>query len=99
MGVIAAGASEDKPQSGQKHRSGPNFQLLSNDGNQITLSGPPGVVFDVKQDKSAATDPTPISSATNGTVVPGGTLKTGTNYYIANPQHATSGFAVTFSQD
>lgn len=99
MGVIAAGASEDKPQSGQKARSGPNFQLLSNDGNQVTLSSPPGVVYDIKQDKKAASDPTPVHAATNGTVIAGGVLKTGDNYYIANPQHATSGFAVVLSQD
>jgi hypothetical protein len=98
MGVIAAAASETKPLQGQSHRSGFNFQLLTNDGNSITLSSPPGVVFDIKQDVSG-TDPTPVSAATNGSVIPGGTLSTGKNYYIANPQHASSSFAVVLSQD
>jgi len=98
MGVIAASASATKPLQGQSHRSGFNFQLLSNDGNSITLSCPPGVVFDIKQDVTG-TDPTPVSSATNGSVIPGGALAMGKNYYIANPQHASASFAVVLSQD
>ena len=97
MGAIAASASETKPQSGQSHRSGFNFQLLSNNGNTISISSPAGVVFDIKQDVSG-TDPTPVQSATNGSTISGGTLKTGANYYIANPQHASDSFAVTLSQ-
>jgi hypothetical protein len=97
MGVIAAAASETGPLSGQDHRSGFNFALLSSNNGSITLSAPQGVVFDIKQDVTG-TDPTPVSAATNGTVVPGGTLTTGRNYYIANPKHATASFAVVLNQ-
>jgi uncharacterized protein YgiM (DUF1202 family) len=95
--IIAASASEAKPQSGQKHRSGFNFQLLSSNGNSITLSSPAGVVYDIKQDVTG-TDPTPVQNATNGTVITQGTLVTGKNYYIANPQHANENFSVTLTQ-
>ncbi len=98
MDVIAAAASETKPQNGQSHRSGFNFQLLHNNGNSIILGAPAGVVFDIKQDVTG-TDPTPVPSATNGTVISGGTLSAGKNYYIANPQHAGVSFAVTLSQE
>lgn len=98
MGVIAASASETKPLQGQSHRSGFNFQLLENDGNSIMLAAPPGVVFDIKQDVTGS-DPTPVKSATNGSIIPGGTLIPGKNYYVANPQHADASFAVTLSQN
>lgn len=97
MGAIAASASETKPLSGQSHRSGFNFQLLQNNGGSITISSPPGVVFDIKQDVTG-TDPTPVQAATNGTVITGGTLSTGKDYYIANPQHASDSFAVVLNQ-
>ncbi|MFI8617095.1 hypothetical protein [Acidovorax sp. Leaf78] len=98
MTVIAAGTSLPKPESGQSHRSGPNFTLISDDGGPITLSLPSGIVFDIKQDISLKEDPTPVKDATNGTVVPGGKLTTGKNYYIANPRNATSNFSVTLNQ-
>ncbi len=97
MGVIAAAASESAPLEGQSARSGYNFQLLGNDGNSITLSSPAGVVFDIQQDVSGH-DPTPVQAATNGSVIPGGTLSAGKNYYIANPQHASTGFSVVLAQ-
>jgi hypothetical protein len=97
MGVIAAAASETGPLSGQSHRSGFNFSLLTDSNGSIVLSAPTGYVFDIKQDVTG-TDPTPVTNATNGTVVPGGKLQTNKNYYIANPQHATASFAVVLSQ-
>jgi len=100
MNVIAAATSASAPLPGQSHRSGPNFQLIANDGGSITLTvtGNPGIVFDVKQDVFG-TDPTPIESATSGRTVPGNTLEVGKNYYIANPKGASGNFSVTFSQD
>lgn len=100
MGIIAAGYSAPSPLSGQKNRSGPNFQLSANNKSTITLNVYPdggGIVFDVKQDVTGS-DPTPISNATNGTKVTGDTLATGKNYYIANPKHASADFVVTFTQ-
>jgi hypothetical protein len=97
MGAIAASASATSPLQGQSHRSGFNFQLLSNNGSTITLSGPQGVVFDIKQDVSG-TDPTPVSKATNGTTVDGSKLEVGKNYYIANPSNAHASFAVVLNQ-
>jgi hypothetical protein len=98
MQVVAAAASETGPLPGQNARSGFNFALLTNNNASITLSAPTGYVFDIKQDVSG-TDPTPVKSATNGTVIPGGTLQTNKNYYIANPQHATAAFAVVLNQE
>jgi hypothetical protein len=98
MQVVAAAASETGPLPGQSHRFGYNFSLLTNNNNSITLSAPGGFVFDIKQDVTG-TDPTPVSNATNGTVVPGGSLVAGRNYYIANPQHATASFAVVLNQE
>ncbi len=97
MGAIAASASATTPLSGQKARSGFNFQLLSNNGSTITLVAPQGVVFDIKEDVSGS-DPTPVSKATNGSTIDGGALKTGKNYYIANPSNAHASFAVELTQ-
>lgn len=97
MTVIAAGVSATGPLPGQSHRSGPNFQLLSNNGQTVSIQAPTGVVFDIKQDVTG-TDPTPVSDASNGTQVGGGVLETGKNYYIANPRHATTSFAVILTQ-
>lgn len=97
MGAIAASASATTPLSGQKARSGFNFQLLSNNGGPITLAAPQGVVFDIKEDVSGS-DPTPISKATNGSTFDGSTLKVGKNYYIANPSNAHASFAVEINQ-
>lgn len=96
--VVGAASSETSPLAGQNNRSGYNFQLLPTaNGSSITLQAPIGYVFDIKQDVTGS-DPTPVRTASNGTVITGGTLTTGKNYYIANPQHATASFAVTLTQ-
>jgi hypothetical protein len=97
MAAIAASASETGPLPGQNNRSGFNFALLTDSNGSIVLSAPTGYVFDIKQDVTGS-DPTPVSNATNGTVIPGGKLQTNKNDYIANPKHATQAFAVVLSQ-
>jgi hypothetical protein len=100
--IVGTASSEAQPQSGQDHRSGYNFQLHPNfeDSKEITLVvDTPGVIFDIKEDIAVLTDPTPATTATNGTKLPAGTLKKGSKYYIANPQHATKDFAVTLTQE
>jgi hypothetical protein len=98
MTAIASAISADKPLSGQDHRSGPNFNLLANNGGNITIVAPQGIVFDIKEDISMHTDPTPVSSATNGTSVSGKTLAMGKNYYIANPKNASGNFTIQLTQ-
>ena len=98
MSVIASVVSAPKPLPGQNNRSSQNFQLVSNDGNQITAGCPGGIVFNIMKDVSWGTDPVVVEDATNETVIPGGKLDTGTNYYIANPKNASSNFNVTLSQ-
>lgn len=98
MSIIAAGVSGVAPEHGQSHRSGPNFQLLRDDNQFIQINCLAGVVFDIKQDKSLATDPTIVANATNGTALSGTDFKTGNNYYIANPKHASDTFVVILTQ-
>ncbi|MBC3873469.1 hypothetical protein [Undibacterium flavidum] len=91
---IAAVASSAGPLTGQKARASNNFTLLN--GGQLVVSAPVGVVFSISQDKSGS-DPTPVSDATNGTVIESGKLSTNTNYYIASPKNAAGNFVVTLS--
>jgi hypothetical protein len=98
MGVIAAGVSAPTVLAGQKDRSGPDFSLLGNNNDQITITCPSGISFDIKQDKGGS-DPTPVAGANNGKIISGNTLPAGNNYYIANPKSATESFAVILSQD
>jgi hypothetical protein len=97
MGIIAAGVSAPTTLSGQKDRSGPDFSLLGNNNDQITITSTTGGNFDIKQDKGGS-DPTPVPNA-NGKIISGNTLPAGNNYYIANPKNATESFSVTLSQD
>jgi hypothetical protein len=105
MGVIAAAASETTHQAGQSNRSGPNFQLLSNNGRFINVVAPAGVTFDIMRDRQGASDPTLVKGAKNGDSISGAKLPVGEdedtiyNYYIANPKNAKESFAVTLSQD
>jgi hypothetical protein len=98
MTTIATAQSETGPLSGQKQRSGGNFTLHSDAGTDITLTTVAGVIFDILVDKPHAPDPSVVRNAGNGFVVRGGTLSTGTNYYIANPKGATAPFTVTLNQ-
>lgn len=91
---IAAVASSAGPLTGQKARASNNFTLLN--GGQLVVTAPAGVVFNISHDKSGSDD-TPVSNATNGTVIESGKLVTSANYYIASPKNATGNFVVTLS--
>ena len=97
MTTIATATSEMNPESGQKHRSGPDFGLSSNSGNNIMVSTVNGVTFDIMEDVSGGKDPTVAGSVTNGATLPGNCLRMGANYYIANPSGAKSSFTVTLT--
>ena len=85
--------SEPAPQNGQKHRSSNHFSTKSlDDGSALTWTCPDGVVFDVKQDKTLATDPTVFSGLTNGSTTE---LVHKSDLYIANPKNADGSFTVT----
>ncbi|WP_396956746.1 hypothetical protein [Nitrosomonas sp.] len=99
MTNFASVASESNSLPGQDHRSSYNFQLLPNNDPQsgFTINSAEGVVFDIKEDVRG-TDPTPVKSVTNGSVIQAGVLKNGNNYYIANPLHAKGNFVVSLNQ-
>jgi hypothetical protein len=101
MVVIASATSEAAPLKGQDNRSGPNFQLVSNDESNITLTvlGETAAAFKIMRDKTVFKDPTIIAQAQNGTTVGGGVLEVGKDYYIANPVNATTAFTVEFTQN
>jgi hypothetical protein len=99
MGVIAAAVSASTPLAGQSDRSGPDFSLLGNNNDQITVTCPPGVTgFDIKQDKGGS-DPTAVKNVRNGLPIAGSALSAGNNYYIASPKGASESFYVILSQD
>lgn len=83
--------SQKEPACGQKNRSSNNFRVVSS-GN-YGISAPNGVTFNVYLDRLGP-DKTIKKGAKSGDVV---SLDPGNNYYIANPQGATTGFNVTFS--
>lgn len=93
--IIASATSSTRPLPGQDHRSGPNFSVMSNSATIRLSCTNPGAVFDIKEDIPMAVDPTPISGASNQSVITGNKLSTGKNYYIANPKNATEDFCVT----
>jgi len=95
--LIGAVASHIDPLKSESHRSSPNFQLLSNNGNTIVVSCAPGISFDIQQDKSG-TDPTIKSGACNGTEIDANKMYASDYYYIADPKGATVNFLVTLSQ-
>lgn len=92
--VIATASSKTRPLPGQDHRSGPNFCVMENCATIRLSCSASGAVFDIKEDIPVAIDPTPISGATNNSVISGSKLSTGKNYYIANPKNATDDFFV-----
>ena len=93
--IIASATSSTRPLPGQDYRSGPNFSVMSNCATIRLSCTNPGAVFDIKEDISRAIDPTPISGASDKSVISGSKLSTGKRYYIANPKNATEDFCVT----
>ena len=88
----ASVTSEPQPQKGQSHRSSGNFSTEECSGNKLQWSCPPGISFDVMQDKSAAHDPTIFEGVTNGTVTD---MYQARSLYVANPRHASANFEVS----
>ena len=97
--LVATVVSNDKPQSGQKHRSSGNFstdsipQGTSYVSFEVTDTANPDIIhFDVMRDKSMGIDPTEYSNAYSGfqsdNVTPHRSL------YIANPKNASGDFTV-----
>jgi hypothetical protein len=88
--TCACVTSESRPQSGQRNRSSGNF---STQGCAASLrwTAPVPIVFDVKQDRSGRSDPTPFSGLTNGVVTVNPNQR---SLYIANPKNATGNFTV-----
>ncbi len=93
--VVDTIVSESKPWSGQKERSSENFSTKGlGKGSHILWSCPEGISFDVKIDKTAATDPVYASGLKNGSITP---YKAEDKMYIANPKNASSKFTVRFT--
>lgn len=94
---IASVTSGPNPSSGQRNRSSGNFSIENLPANSTGLywvvldtSGlnvNSNIVFNVKIDRSAASDPTPFSNLANGSTTP---ITTGRSFYIANPRGANS---------
>jgi hypothetical protein len=94
QGVVGAAVSGAAALTGQKHRSGPNFQMIA--GGALMVECPLGLSFDIMWDKTGG-DATVVTGATAGTKIASGVLTTNINYYIANPENATGSFAVLFA--
>ena len=100
MMPIASAVSAAQPLSGQENRSSNNIQLLSSNGSSITISGPAGEIkFDIAEDVGhGGNDPTLATQVNAGDVIPGGVLKVGVDYYIANPKNANENFVIILNQ-
>lgn len=98
-GATVSGSS---PESGQKHRSGPNFQFLSglpSDGSfTVTIAGTPNpgsVTATLYKDKSGSDEE--IASLSNGSTFDDDKVNSDDDYYIADPSGASEDFVVYFS--
>ena len=89
--ACASVTSEPEPQAGQSERSSGNFSTENCVGKQLKWSCPQGLSFDVKKDRSAASDPTIFSGVANGTIT---TIEKERSLYIANPKNAVENFLV-----
>lgn len=87
--------SEAGPKKGQKERSSDNFSTQNmGEGTSIYWTVPEGVSFDVKIDKTAASDPFYANEITNGSITP---YKSESKMYIANPKGATEKFQIQYT--
>jgi hypothetical protein len=100
-----AAISGSSAESGQKHRSGPNFQFLPNLSDlssdaslTVTIAGTPNpgsVTATLYKDKSGSDDK--IADLSNGSTFDASDVDSDDNYYIADPSGATEDFVVYFS--
>ncbi|NFG23290.1 hypothetical protein FDF11_05655 [Clostridium botulinum] len=86
--------SESSKLPKQKHRSSLNYDLSGIAGTNILWICPAGIIFDVKQDRTAAKDPILFSNIANGRVTTGLSKEAAANLYIADPQYATLKFDI-----
>ncbi len=86
--------SESSKLPKQKHRSSLNYDLSGIAGTNILWICPAGIIFDVKQDRTAAKDPILFSNVANGRVTTGLSKEAAANLYIADPQYATLKFDI-----
>ncbi|NFO03188.1 hypothetical protein FDB23_03510 [Clostridium botulinum] len=86
--------SESSKLPKQKHRSSLNYDLSGIAGTNILWICPAGIIFDVKQDRTAAKDPILFSNVANGRVTTGLSKEAAANLYIADPKYATLKFDI-----
>jgi hypothetical protein len=97
-----AAVSGSSPESGQKHRSGPNFQFLpgvpSSGSFTVAITGTPNpgsVTATLYKDKSGSDEE--IASLSNGSTFDADKVNSDGDYYVADPSGATEDFIVYFS--
>ena len=98
-----AAVSGSSPESGQKHRSGPNFQFLpglpTSGSLTVTIAGTPNpgsVDAHLYKDNSLGKDDD-IGSFKTGGVIDASKVNSDDSYYLADPSGATEDFIVYFS--
>lgn len=99
---IAAAISEDQPMSGQKNRSGVNFQFLAVPSSGVItsyftgVSGAPGITATLVHDIGGGNDEIVASLSQAGTFDASKVATGNNNYYIASPDSAGGNFVVIF---
>jgi hypothetical protein len=98
-----AAISGSSTESGQKHRSGPNFQFLPDvptSGNlTVTIDATPdpsAITANLYQDVSLGSDKL-ISALSPGATFDASDIDASNSYYVADPSGATEDFVVYFS--
>ena len=92
--------SEAHPQSGQKHRSSPNFSTIQlgnhpeSEPKYMVVSCPEGVTFKLNIDIPYHSDRVWDEDVYNGAIIP---YIWESDFYISNPSGATGNFNVTFT--
>ncbi len=99
----AAAISGSSTESGQSHRSGPNFQFLPGSPTEgdltVTFDGTPNpgsITANLYQDVSLGSDKN-VASLSQGGTVDASKINADDSYYIADPSGATEDFVVYFS--
>jgi hypothetical protein len=98
-GAAISGSSHE---SGQSHRSGPNFQFLDGSPSEgsftVTIAGTPNpgaVSATLYQDKSGSDKK--IADLSNGATFDASSVSSSNDYYVADPSGASEGFVVYFN--
>ena len=80
---------------GEEHRSSDNYNLIGITNCQLKWTCPEGIIFDVMEDRTAASDPITFPNVKNGTITPALNDSSANGLYIANPQHAADTFEIS----